>query len=140
MGRTKRQLARELAQELRLPERTVLRLIGRLFRKISEDLARTGRVELRGFGTFNTAVRPAQSLRSPKTGEPVQVPAYRAVVFRSGKLLRERLEKKTEQPARVEGAGRLRRGGGRGTADEGDRRRDLSETGDPGEDRPEVSP
>lgn len=86
MGRTKRELARELSQELDISETKALRLIQRLLRKLTEDLARTGRVELRGFGSFKTVKRPAQTLRSPKTGQPVHVPEYRSVMFRAGEI------------------------------------------------------
>lgn len=91
MGRTKRELARELAQELDISESKALRLIRRLLKKLTEDLARTGRVELRGFGSFKTVKRPAQTLKSPKTGLPVQVPEYRSVMFRASQSLRRRL-------------------------------------------------
>lgn len=91
MGRTKRELARELSQELEISETKALRLIQRLLKKLAEDLARTGRVELRGFGSFQAVKRPAQTLRSPKTGQPVQVPEYRSVMFRAGQSLRRRL-------------------------------------------------
>ena len=54
-------------------------------------LARTGRVELRGFGSFHTVKRPPQTLRSPKTGQPVSVPEYRSVIFRASASMRKRL-------------------------------------------------
>lgn len=98
MGRTKRQLARELAQELDLSEAKALRVIQRLLRKLSEDLARTGRIELRGFGSFHTVKRPAQTLRSPKTGQPVSVPEYRSVIFRASASMRKRLGPKPPNP------------------------------------------
>lgn len=99
MGRTRRQLARELSRELRISEAVAMRIMARLFRKLSEDLVRTGRVELRGFGSFKTVQRPAQTLRSPKTGQPVQVPPYRTVAFRAGEALRRRLSGGTPTPA-----------------------------------------
>lgn len=97
MGRTRRQLARELAQELDLSETRALKMIRRLFRKMADDLVRSGRVELRGFGTFKTVKRAAQTLRSPKTGQPVLVPEYRTVAFRAAKALRKRLAPGTRE-------------------------------------------
>lgn len=91
MGRTRRQLAAELAVELGISEALALRVIRRLFEKLTSDLVESGRVELRGFGSFRTITRPAQKLRSPKTGLPVQVPAYRSVQFRAAQELRHRL-------------------------------------------------
>lgn len=60
--------------------------------KIGTDLMESGHTEFRSLGTFSTVVRPAQTLKSPKTGQPVQVPAYRSVMFRAAARLRERLK------------------------------------------------
>lgn len=46
-------------------------------------------VTLRGFGGFNPVQRRARVTRNPRTGERIDVPAYRAVVFRPSKELRE---------------------------------------------------
>ncbi|MBK5104348.1 MAG: integration host factor subunit beta, partial [Burkholderiales bacterium] len=41
---------------------------------ITTSLAQGGRVELRGFGTFQINYRPPRTGRNPKTGEQVPVP------------------------------------------------------------------
>jgi nucleoid DNA-binding protein len=46
------------------------------------------RVALRGFGSFNPVQRRPRVSRNPRTGEKMQIPAYRAVVFRPAKELR----------------------------------------------------
>ena len=46
-------------------------------------------VSLVGFGIFECKTRKPRTVRSPKTGEPVQVPAKKAVTFRPGKSLKE---------------------------------------------------
>lgn len=58
---------------------------------IVEALARGDRVELRGFGAFSTKWRDARKAHNPKTGEEVYVDRKRALVFKTGKQLRERL-------------------------------------------------
>ena len=100
MGRTRRQLARELSEELGIPEALALRILRRLFEKLATDLVESGRIELRGFGTFTAVRRPAQTLRSPKTGQPVEVPEYRSVMFRAGASLRDRLGPKPTEEGR----------------------------------------
>ena len=100
MGRTRRQLARELSAELGIPEALALRILRRLFEKLATDLVQSGRIELRGFGTFTAVRRPAQTLRSPKTGQPVEVPEYRSVMFRAGASLRDRLGPKPTEEGR----------------------------------------
>lgn len=90
-GRTQKELARQLAKELDLPENKALRFIRALLKYVGDDLVEIGRVELRGLGTFETVVRPAQTIPHPITHQPIKVKKYRAVRFRTSKKLRERL-------------------------------------------------
>jgi integration host factor subunit beta len=59
--------------------------------RMTESMAKGGRVELRGFGAFSVRSRPARAGRNPRTGETVDVPAKAVPFFKSGKELRERL-------------------------------------------------
>ena len=59
---------------------------------IGAALARGGRVEIRGFGSFGLNHRPARTGRNPKSGEKVRVPPKFAPHFKAGKELRERVE------------------------------------------------
>ncbi|MCA1747991.1 MAG: integration host factor subunit beta [Sphingomonadales bacterium] len=86
----------ELVQKLAgenpdLAAKDVERIVGTFFDSITEQLARDGRVELRGFGAFSTRRRQARTGRNPRTGEAVQVPAKRVPYFKPGKEMRERL-------------------------------------------------
>ena len=58
---------------------------------MTQALSDGGRVEIRGFGSFQLNHRPARRGRNPKTGEKVMVPAKVVPHFRAGKELRERL-------------------------------------------------
>ena len=69
----------------------VERLVATFFDEISEQLARGGRVELRGFGAFSTRGREARTGRNPRTGESVPVDAKRVPYFKPGKEMRGRL-------------------------------------------------
>ena len=59
---------------------------------MSAALARGGRIEIRGFGSFALNYRPPRTGRNPKTGEKVQVPAKYVPHFKAGKELRERVD------------------------------------------------
>ncbi|MDR2195615.1 MAG: integration host factor subunit beta [Gallionellaceae bacterium] len=59
---------------------------------MSNALARGGRIEIRGFGSFALNYRPPRVGRNPKSGEKVQVPAKYAPHFKAGKELRERVD------------------------------------------------
>ena len=67
------------------------RLVRTIFDTITEHLASGGRVELRGFGSFDLKTRDARSARNPRTGETVAVEEKSAIYFRTGKELRDRL-------------------------------------------------
>ncbi len=47
--------------------------------------------KMRGFGTFSVKHYDAYTGRNPKTGVEVDVPAKRAIKFKVGKELRERV-------------------------------------------------
>jgi integration host factor subunit beta len=69
----------------------VERIVSTIFDEITSALARGERVELRGFGAFSVKTRDARQGRNPRTGESVQVDEKRVPFFKTGKLLRERL-------------------------------------------------
>ncbi|BBJ22345.1 integration host factor subunit beta [Candidatus Nitrotoga sp. AM1P] len=59
---------------------------------MAETLARGGRIEIRGFGSFALNYRPPRIGRNPKSGDKVQVPAKYVPHFKAGKELRERVD------------------------------------------------
>lgn len=93
MAGTQKEFADRIAAELGLSGRTGRRFVRRFVQLVAEEIIETGRVELRGLGTFATVPRPPQTIRHPKTGEPIEVPAYRTVRFRASKRIRESLLK-----------------------------------------------
>ena len=56
-------------------------------------VAKGDRVELRGFGAFSVKNRPARTGRNPRTGEHVSVEKKSVPFFKTGKEMRERLNK-----------------------------------------------
>ena len=74
-----------------LTQREVENVVSSIFDSITDQLAKGGRVELRGFGAFSTRQRDARVGRNPRTGEPVDVDAKRVPYFKPGKEMRERL-------------------------------------------------
>ena len=74
-----------------LYQRDVERIVNTVFNEITEALAKGNRVELRGFGAFSVKSRNARMGRNPRTGEPVRVESKAVPFFKTGKLLRDRL-------------------------------------------------
>jgi len=57
-------------------------------------MARGDRIELRGFGSFGVKNRPARPGRNPRTGTHVSVKKKSIPFFRTGKEMRERLNRR----------------------------------------------
>ncbi len=76
-----------------LLQRDIEKIVNVIFDEITEALARGERVELRGFGAFSVKHRPARTGRNPRTGEAVDVEEKFVPFFKTGKELRERLNK-----------------------------------------------
>ncbi|MEY8883327.1 integration host factor subunit beta [Donghicola sp. XS_ASV15] len=74
-----------------LYQRDVERIVNTVFEEITEAMARGDRVELRGFGAFSVKKRDARIGRNPRTGETVEVDEKFVPFFKTGKLLRDRL-------------------------------------------------
>ncbi len=72
-------------------QRDVERIVNTIFEEIIEAMARGDRVELRGFGAFSVKKRDARAGRNPRTGESVSVEQKHVPFFKTGKLLRDRL-------------------------------------------------
>ncbi|MDH5453184.1 MAG: integration host factor subunit beta [Paracoccaceae bacterium] len=72
-------------------QRDVERIVNTIFEEIVEAMARGDRVELRGFGAFSVKRRDARTGRNPRTGESVKVEEKHVPFFKTGKLLRDRL-------------------------------------------------
>lgn len=86
------ELIQKLADENpHLYQRDVERIVNTFFEEIIEAMARGERVELRGFGAFSVKSRDARVGRNPRTGETVDVAEKCVPFFKTGKLLRDRL-------------------------------------------------
>lgn len=60
---------------------------------ISEELKKGGKVQLVGFGTFETRKRAARKGRNPQTKEEIKIPASIAPAFKPGKALKDLINK-----------------------------------------------
>lgn len=76
-----------------LYQRDVERIVNVILDEIIDSLARGDRVELRGFGAFTVKHRAARQGRNPRTGQTVFVEEKYVPFFKTGKELRERLNK-----------------------------------------------
>jgi DNA-binding protein HU-beta len=59
-----------------------------VLKSIEQALVDGERVEIKGFGNFETLDRPARNGRNPATGETIAIAATRVVKFRVGSVLK----------------------------------------------------
>lgn len=69
----------------------VEQVVKTIFDEMVDAMAKGNRVELRGFGAFSVKTRDARAARNPRTGDSVQVSKKNVPFFKTGKLLRNRL-------------------------------------------------
>ncbi len=91
---TKSELILRLAEtNPHLYQRDIERIVSTVFQEISTALAQGDRVELRGFGSFSVKRRGPRVGRNPRTGDAVHVSEKFIPCFKTGKELRERLNR-----------------------------------------------
>lgn len=91
MNRT--ELARALAEEAGFTVEQATAVVEALFDPedgiVARGLQESGRVQITGFGTFETRTRKARTGRNPRTGASIRIPASRTAGFRVGKGLKD---------------------------------------------------
>ena len=61
---------------------------------VAAELKKGGKVQLVGFGTFETSKRAARTGRNPQTGKEIKIAASVAPKFKPGKALKDLVNKK----------------------------------------------
>ena len=91
---TKSELAEAFAKEIGIRIRDAEVCINILFNSKADTLAKNGRVEIRGFGSFKVKEYEPYPGRNPKTGESIQVRSKKLPYFRLGSIMQKRINKK----------------------------------------------
>ena len=90
----KRELTRAFAEEFGITIRDAEVCVNTLFNSIADTLAKGGRIEISGFGSFKVKEYEPYSGRNPKTGDPIQVRSKKLPYFKLSSMMRERINKK----------------------------------------------
>lgn len=90
----KAELLTKMAEKSQLTKVESERALNAFIETVTEALADNEKVQLVGFGTFESRARKAREGRNPRNPEEViKIPASKAPVFRSGKALKEAVNK-----------------------------------------------
>ena len=89
---TKKEIVDRIAAEMNQPRADVKRTIQAFLDEVIEELGRGNRLEFRDFGVFEIRERAARRAQNPKTLEQVEVPARKTVKFKTGRLMKVRVD------------------------------------------------
>ncbi|MHC4550525.1 MAG: HU family DNA-binding protein [Planctomycetota bacterium] len=88
---TKTELVEAVARDLNLSRVEAQRTVETVFGQIAAGLARDAKVQIQGFGTFQTKLRKERMGINPQTKEPMRIPASKTVGFKPGQDLKSRV-------------------------------------------------
>jgi len=86
---TKAELIAQIAEETGLTKAASKEAIEAILTKITKTLKKEGRFAFFGLGVFEVVKRKKRMARNPRTGEPVQIKAHKAVKFKAAKALKD---------------------------------------------------
>ena len=89
----KAELINAIADETGLSKKDTEATINSFVNVVSNALENKNKVQLIGFGTFETRERAARKGRNPQTNEEIKIPASTTPAFKAGKALKERVNK-----------------------------------------------
>ena len=89
----KADLVAAVAEKAGISKKDSEKAVNAAFDAITEALVAGDKVQLVGFGAFETKERSARIGRNPKTKEEIQIPASRVPAFKAGKALKDAVAK-----------------------------------------------
>lgn len=89
----KAELITSMAEKSKLTKKDAEAALKALIESVEEALENGEKVQLVGFGTFETRERAAREGRNPRTKETIQIAASVVPVFKAGKEFKEKVNK-----------------------------------------------
>ncbi len=89
----KLELVTAFAQKAECTKKSAENSINVFIETITESLQKGEKVQLIGFGSFETRERKARTGRNPRTGKSIEIAASKSIVFKPGKILKEAANK-----------------------------------------------
>ncbi len=90
----KTELIEAIAKETGLTKKDAGKAVDAFVDTVSKALKKKDKVQLVGFGTFETVKRAARTGKNPQTGAALKIPASTAPKFKPGKALKDLVNNK----------------------------------------------
>ncbi len=85
----KTELIEAIVKETKLPKKDAENALNAFTGVVTKALKKGDKVQLVGFGTFETTKRAARTGRNPQTGAEIKIKAAKVPKFKPGKVLKE---------------------------------------------------
>lgn len=89
----KTELIAAVAEKAEISKKDAEKAVKAFTDAVAEELAKGGKVQLVGFGNFEVSERPAREGRNPRTGETMTIAASKTPKFKTGKALKDEINK-----------------------------------------------
>lgn len=89
----KTELVAAIAKKTELTKKEAEKALKAFTDIVAEELAKGGKVQLVGFGTFEVSERAEREGINPRTKETITIPASKTPKFKAGKSLKEQINK-----------------------------------------------
>ena len=90
----KTELISAMAERSGLSKKDTEKTIDAVFAAMGDVLASGDKLQMSGFGTFETKERAARTGHNPRTGEEIPIAAATIPVFKPGKALKDKVDAK----------------------------------------------
>ena len=89
----KTELVAAVAEKAGLQKKDAEKAVVAFISSVSDALVAGDKVQLVGFGTFETRTREARTGKNPRTGEIINIAASKVPAFKAGKALKDIVNK-----------------------------------------------
>ena len=89
----KAELVDAMAKDTGLSKKDSEKALNSFMENVSNALSKNDKVQLVGFGTFETRKRAERNGRNPQTGKEIKIAAATVPAFKAGKALKEKVNK-----------------------------------------------
>lgn len=93
---TKKELSKVVAKENGISSELALKAVQTVFEEISDTMARGEKIQILGFGTFDTRMSSERMGQNPHTGEKILIQGRTCPKFKPGKALKEKVAAGTQ--------------------------------------------
>ena len=90
----KQEFVKIIAEKSEVSQKVAASVLDNALETIMDAVAKNDKVQLVGFGTFESKHREARTGRNPRTREEVRIPASTVPAFKAGKAFKDKVDAK----------------------------------------------